>query len=234
MEAVILAAGVGSRLRPLTDRRPKCLVEVGYKSILQWQIEAYRSIGVDKVIVVAGYRSEQVQSLCSRLDLSGLIQVVENREYATTNNMFSFALALKEVSGPCFVSNGDVVFDHEILHLMICDPYPDLIAIQRNTYNEESMKVIVRDGYIRSISKTIGADESYGVSIDVYKFGVQTLKALEQSIQRFLTRGERNLWTEAAINDVAPRCQIRPFDIGTLRWVEIDNHDDLALANRIF
>lgn len=228
-KVIILAAGVGTRLAPLTDRVPKCLVPVAGKPILEHQIEAFRRWGLDEIFVVAGYRCDQVKSA-----LNGCGRVVVNSEYRSTNNMYSMSLAAPYVDGSCFLVNGDVVFDSSIVDGMLETSFPDLIAVDKGRYIAESMKVTVAGGRITGISKQISPDQTHGCSIDLYRFSASTMKSLFEVIAGYLTRGERNRWTEVAINDLLHKCELRPFDIGGKPWSEIDNHDDLREAETIW
>ena len=223
--AIILAAGVGSRLAPLTERIPKCLVPVAGKPILLHQIEAFQQCGVKNILVVAGYLAEEVKNA-----LNGSATVLVNSEFRSTNNMYSLGLAAPLVDGPSLLVNGDVMFDSSILEDLLKEPFPDLIAVDRGRYIPESMKVAVVEGRITRISKEIQAQEAFGCSIDLYRFSPATMTRLRAIIDRYLHSGERNHWTEVAINDLLGQSEIRPFGINGRRWTEIDNMEDLREA----
>ncbi|EPJ2546225.1 sugar phosphate nucleotidyltransferase, partial [Escherichia albertii] len=88
MNGVILAAGVGSRLRPITSNKPKCLVKVAGIPILEYQLNAYRQAGINNIYIIVGYEGEKIRNYCKYIkDLN--ITIVENDEYETTNNMYS-------------------------------------------------------------------------------------------------------------------------------------------------
>lgn len=233
MRAIILAAGMGSRLRPLTEKVPKCLVPVAGRPILEWQLTAFESGGIRDVTVVVGYRAGQVKEFCGKRSNKAVVRVVENAEYEVTNNLYSLTKALSLSKEPCFVCNGDVVFDAHIVRAMSEAP-SNLIGVVPNTYNDESMKVVVKDGLIRAISKAIPREYAYGVSIDVYKFETPTLQAIEEFALAQFAAGVRNQWTEVAIDAIAKSVPLVPFDIGTCRWVEIDTHEDLEAAEALF
>jgi choline kinase len=231
---IILAAGVGSRLRPLTDRMPKCLVPVAERPVLGWQLEAFLAAGASQITVVAGYRSHDVIEFCR--PYGSTVRVLVNSAYETTNNMVSLRLGLSDQQGlPMVVSNGDVVFDPWIaLSMMSHDA--DLIAVQGGRYIEESMKVVADgDGRVRELSKKISAERAYGVSIDLYRFSATGIRAVCDAADAFIDRqGETNLWTEAAIDAALPKFDMRMFEIGNRPWIEIDNADDLAEGERLF
>ena len=238
MKAVILAAGVGSRLRPITERRPKCLVNVAGRAILERQIEAYASAGIKDIIIVAGYQSERVQEYCSGLQHSK-VKIVENVDYAVTNNMYSLYLAKEELAGEEFIlSNGDVVFDPAIILMLVSSKARDLVVVQAGHYDEEAMKIGTNpSNYISDISKTISSQTAYGTSIDVYSFSRQSSEILFSEIRALVEKEKKlNEWTEMALQRLfrSQALKMRPLDIGKTGWVEIDDYRDLLAAERTF
>lgn len=232
---IILAAGVGSRLRPLTDRMPKCLVPVAGRPVLGWQLDAFLAASAPRITVVAGYRSDDVIEFCR--PYGSKVRVIVNSAYETTNNMVSLRLGLSGQQGlPMAVSNGDVVFDPWIALSMLSLDDADLIAVQRGRYIEESMKVVADDdGRVRELSKKISPERAHGVSIDLYRFSAAGVRAVCDAADAFIDRqGETNLWTEAAIDAALPEFDMRMFEIGNRPWIEIDNGDDLAEGERLF
>src|SRR5690625_911508 len=236
-KAVILAAGVGSRLRPITDSKPKCMVTVAGKPILEHQISAYLDAGISNIVVVAGYRADMVQKWCEER-YPKHVNVIVNSRYETTNNMYSLYLARGEVQSDGFIlSNGDVVYDPSIIKDLVEHPGEDLIGTEAGSYDEEAMKVVVKDGFIRDISKGIPKDKAYGRSIDLYKISKKVSHQLFAEIDRVInTEHQLQDWTEVAIRNIVADGQaaLHPYDIGSRNWVEIDDHRDLSLADDVF
>lgn len=235
MIATILAAGVGSRLRPVTDSVPKCLVPVAGVPVLGWQLDALAAAGVSDTVVVAGYRASQVVEFCR--GYGSRVRVVVNADFDRTNNMFSLRLALRErASAAMFICNGDVVFDSAIPQGIAAVQQGNLIAVEPGRYIEESMKVTVdAAGRITALSKAIQPASAFGVSIDLYKFSVGGIAAIGRVADRLIENDRQaNLWTEVAIDAALPDLDARPFDIDGARWIEIDTLEDLAEAGRLF
>ena len=170
-KAVILAAGKGTRLSSITGEKPKCLVKVCGKPILQYQIEAFSDAGIEEIIVIAGYKAEDVKSFLEIFS-QPKIRIIENKDFGTTNNMYSLWLAREDLlsQGDFVLCNGDVVFDGSIVSRLMRFS-PDCIVCDRGKYNKESMKVSIgMEGFINDISKSIPARVAFGNSIDVYYF----------------------------------------------------------------
>ncbi|GHV66169.1 hypothetical protein AGMMS49928_00200 [Spirochaetia bacterium] len=238
MKAVILAAGIASRLRPLTTNRPKCMVRVCNKPLLEYQLDAYRRANVKDIYIVAGYEAQAIRDYCNRIaDLN--IHVIESVDYKTTNNMYSLYLTRDYVKNEAFIlNNADLIIDGNMVNMMVQDTHPDLIMVDTSQYNDESMKIRVNEnGDIIDISKKISEQDAYGCSIDYYKFSSRTSKILFDTIEDIIeNQKNRNQWTEVALQLLLQNQAIKmqPINTNRLPWVEIDNYADLSIADALF
>lgn len=235
MKAVILAAGLGTRLRPITDRVPKCMVPVNGICIIDKQISNLLKGGIREIIVVAGYKSDILREHLKKYDF---VNIVDNVRYAETNNMYSLYLAYQYINDSEFLlMNSDVYFDFNIIEGLLDSDWngKSLIACDKSGYIEESMKIMTSEqGIIKHISKKISELEYYAVSIDVYKLNRQASKTLLTQIKNTIeVKKNENLWTEVALDGIFTQCNFMPYSIKG-RWFEIDNHDDLHKAEEIF
>ena len=232
MKALILAAGLGTRLAPITNDRPKSLVPVNGTPILFKQISNLLGCGVDDITVISGYfgdvLADEVHAKWPE------VKVVHSADYATTNNMYSAWIARESFAGEPFVMmNADVFYDASVMAALLDCAYEDAIVCDLGTYNEESMKIIEADGRITHIAKDITPEEALGCSIDVYKFSAKGGTAFFEACDTYISRGELKLWSEVALDDALSKVEFRACPLDG-RWLEIDNHDDLAAAERIF
>jgi len=233
LKALILAAGVGSRLKPLTDDVPKSLVEVNGEPILFKQIENLQENGIFDITIIAGYKFSVLEKAVK--EKFDNINIINNIDYLTTNNMYSAYLARDSFYGEDFLMmNADVYFDSIIISDLLFSKKDSLVAVDVGKYNEESMKVIERDGKLVSISKEITKDEALGNSIDVYKFSKDSGKKFFDSCTKYVEDDKNlGLWSEVALNDILKNCVFLSSPIQG-RWMEIDNLDDLKKAQKIF
>ena len=236
--AVVLAAGIGSRLRPITLRVPKGCVPVAGRPILAHQLHAYADAGVENVTVVAGYLADRTRACCravadERDALS--VTVVENELYANTNNLYSLNLVREQLAGePFLLSNGDVVFDPEVVERLLAADGETAIACDYATYSGEAMKVTVdEEDRVNHIAKDVDRADAHATSIDLYRFSGAFSARLFDRAERVLT-DECDAWTEVAIDDLLDESPVVPASIGGADWVEIDDHDDLRAADRTF
>lgn len=233
MKALILAAGLGSRLAPITDNCPKSLVEVNGKPILIKQIENLHENGITDITVISGYKAD---ILSSRLKADyPEIKIINSVDYATTNNMYSAYLAKDTLSGEDFLMmNADVFFDSSVITALLEYPYSNAIVTEIGRYIEESMKVTEKDGFIAEISKTVKPQDALGVSIDVYKFSAEAGKAFFAKCKEYIeVKKELKKWSEVALNEILCEIEFKACPLKG-RWLEIDNHQDLAAAKELF
>jgi choline kinase len=154
LRAVILAAGSGSRLRPVIGPYPKCLAAVGDRTLLERQLDSLRAHGIDAITVVVGYRREAIEPVCGRD-----VHFVYNADYATTNSLYSLWLARDLLSEGFVVLNSDVLFHPHLLTRLLASSHDDALLMARREigtrYSDEEMKVHVQNGCVAAIDKAL-------------------------------------------------------------------------------
>lgn len=233
MKALILAAGVGSRLAPITDTCPKSLVPVNGIPILIKQIENLHENGIKEITIIAGYKADILEKTIH--ELYPEINIICSHEYKTTNNMYSAYLAKNIMEHHSFLMmNADVFLDASVIRKLLEFPEENAIVTDIGKYNEESMKIVVANDKVVKISKAISAECAFGVSIDVYKFSEEGGKYFFRKCVEYIEgKKENNLWSEVALNDILSEIEFKACPLEG-RWIEIDDHKDLKKAEIIF
>ena len=233
MKALILAAGLGTRLAPITNDRPKSLVPVNGKPILMKQIENLHENGITDITIVSGYKTEILEKAVHQLYPE--IKIIESVDYATTNNMYSAYIARESIGENGFLMmNADVYYDSSVIKALLEDKAENAIVTDIGTYIEESMKVVEVEGRLVKISKAIIPEEALGASIDVYKFSKEGGRAFFAKCAEYIEeKKELKMWSEVALNDILSEVVFKACPLRG-RWLEIDNHDDLAAAEKLF
>ncbi|MGD0781961.1 MAG: phosphocholine cytidylyltransferase family protein [Candidatus Aminicenantales bacterium] len=233
--AVVLCAGRGGRLRPLTDDRPKCLLRVGGKDILGRCLDDLIRCGIEETVLVTGYKADMVESFVRMGGWKG-VRFTANPDFASTNTAVSFHLALRDVRSGVILINGDVLFDPALLADLIASPEANGLVIDREiALNAEEIKVVARDGRVVQIGKDIEPAECAGEAIGIYKIGRETVPDLLRVYETLESRGERRHYFEKGFEMVCGEGRGRTFGlVGTdgRPWVEIDTPEDFAHAER--
>lgn len=234
--AVILAAGVGSRLRPLTDDRPKALVDVSGKSILARAIDALESAGVERLVIATGYREDALRAALQGRRLE--VEYVPNPRYATTQNSVSLALCRRAIRGEShYRLDGDVVFDAAVLARLEAEDAELVAAVDRGRrLDAEAMKVKAEEsGVITAFGKGLSLAESAGESIGIELVRAPFVAPLLDALEAAGAAGETDLYYEDVYSRLIAGGKVaRLADVSDLRWCEIDSREDLENATRLF
>ena len=240
--AIILAAGIGSRLYPLTQEYPKSLVKVNGREILDYQIQGYLKSGIEEenIYIVTGYKHEMILDYLK--NNYPKVNEIYSSDYLTTNNMYSLYLGLNVIKdnfsnlGYLFINNADCLYDEKLMNEFVNSEFNSAIATEVGTYLEESMKVVKRDdNSLVNIAKTITKSDAYGVSVDLYKYSKYTAIRLYEIVRDYIeVKKDLKQWTEVAFPELFKTEKVYPFDIKHKKWVEVDNNEDLLLADKLF
>jgi choline kinase len=234
--AVILVAGIGSRLRPITDTRPKALAPVGDETILGRAVRLLLDFGISRLILATGYREEAVREALA--GLAGEVIYCPNPRYESTQNSVSLALCRDAVGGRSFFKlDGDVVFDPELL-TRIAEPRAELSAgvDSARKVDEEAMKVVVEAGVIRRFGKAVPLSESHGESIGIERISSSACSKLFDALDERVAADVTNLYYEDVYSQMIGRGELTAVaaDVSGLRWTEVDTFEDLEAARRLF
>lgn len=229
--AVILAAGQSVRLRPLTDDKPKCLLPMGPKTILDWQLDALQSVAVEEVYIVVGYKKEMIQAHVEETHPNMRVIYVENPNFTTTNTLFSLEIALRTYKGNDFYYlNADVVFDERILEQLAPLQNAGYLAIDRKQCRDEEVKVIVDGSRILEIGKHLNPDICYGEFIGVAKFAGAFAQRFRATVNAQAIAENQMKFFEHALDVMADKHDMVAVDITGLPCVEVDFPEDYDYA----
>ncbi len=235
MRAVILAAGRGTRMADVSRGRPKCLLEFGKRTILDYQIQNLLGAGIDEIAIVVGYEKEQIVEHVAHehLDSAARIQFLHNRLYRTTNNIYSLGRARNWASGRRFLClNADVLFHPWILRPLLRASHAVTLAVDPE-FREETAKVIIREGRIVALGKKITRAEASGTFANMAAFSARGSTLLFRTIEAMVRAGMVNCFFNDAILRLAAKgTEVGYTETGALPWAEVDDARDVAYAER--
>jgi choline kinase len=230
--AVILVAGVGSRLRPITDDRPKALVDLGGETILGRAVRLLVEYGVRKVVLATGYREDAVRTAMRGAPL--LVEYCKNPDFDRTQNSVSLALCRGGLGSNAFFKlDGDEVFQRQVLERLDASRVELAVAVDAGRLlDAEAMKVTVSDQRITAFGKGIELATSAGESIGIERVAATASTKLFGALDSVIAAGERGLYYEDVYSELIARGELEAeaVPVWDLPWTEVDDHSDLERA----
>jgi choline kinase len=230
--AVILSAGQGKRLSPLTDSRPKCLVPIAGRPILEWQIHALAQAGVEDIAVVTGFCADAVDTMLKTTNVPADVRTVYNPFYMVADNIGSCWAAKDLIGEDTLLLNGDTLFEPGIAaHVIDRATAPISVTVDcKDTYDSDDMKILRDGGRLTAIGKALELPVD-GESIGMIRFlrdgGARFVAAMRAALndQETLKR-----WYLSIIDGLARQGGVGVVSIEGMAWSEIDFLRDLPIA----
>jgi choline kinase len=234
VKAVILSAGQGRRLLPLTVERPKCLVPVAGRTILEWQIRGLAANGVHEIVAVTGFGAEAVEQMLAGLDVPGThVRTLFNPFYPVSDNLASCFLARGEMTDEFVLLNGDTLFEPRVLGRVLAHAMdPINVTIDRKSrYDDDDMKVSASGRRLDRIGKNLAAHTVNGESIGLLLFRAAGAARFVDGVDLAMRRPEGlRSWFLSVIDALAQSTEVGVISVEGLRWAEIDFPSDLRGA----
>lgn len=237
VKAIILAAGMGTRLRPYTNDKPKCLVEVNGKSLLDSQLDILRSASISNITVIGGYKGDMLKDK--------QVELIVNDKYDKTNMVFSLFCAEEKLNGECLITYGDIVYSNKILAQLLQSTDDIAVVIDKNwqTYWEsrfpsplddaETLKFTDNNLITEIGNKANSLSEINGQYIGLMKFSDKGLQQLKHLYRNLCSKGScmgkpiKDAYMtdliQEAINAGYPVKAVPVFS----DWIEVDSVSDL-------
>ena len=244
MRAIILSAGQGKRLLPLTEGMPKCLLAVSDGTcLLEYQLRCLAAAGIGEASVLIGFGASKVEAFLGTRPVPEVdIKTVFNPFFAVSDNLATVWLARSEMQDDFVLLNGDTLFEPDILRSLLTSPEAPLtLAISvKDRYDDDDMKVSLDpNGRLTAVSKSLPSEVVDGESIGLMVFRGLGVAALRQAVDaRIRDPGALKLWYLSIIDQLAGSLRVETSDVTGLWWGEVDDHEDLtevrkALSERV-
>lgn len=233
-KAIILSAGKGSRLLPLTAEQPKCLIELSARSLLDWQLDALQGAGVREIVVVTGFRDDLVDAVAARRDG---VRTLFNPFYHVADNLGSVWMARAEFDADMLLLNGDTLVSSALLAKVLgAETGPIAVTVdEKDDYDADDMKVL-RDGdRLLRIGKALEPGQYNAESIGLLAFRGEGARLFVDQVERMMRQpdGTRR-WYLRAIDALAQAgAEVRTVSIKGEEWQEVDFPEDVGKAKAL-
>ena len=233
MKAIILSAGQGRRLLPLTERVPKCILPVRARPLIGWQIDTLARCGITDVTVLVGFAADAVETTLAELYGPGRIRTLYNPYFSSSDNLVSCWVARVEMQQEFLLLNGDTLFEARVLEQLLAAPeHPVTLAISRkDRYDDDDMKV-VRDGdRLVRVGKKLPLDAVDAESIGMMTFRGDGPRLFRDAIERAIRTAEaQKQWYLSLIDALAQGGVVFTQSVPAQGWAEVDSPADLERA----
>ncbi|HSB68746.1 MAG TPA: phosphocholine cytidylyltransferase family protein [Candidatus Methylomirabilis sp.] len=231
MRAILLVAGAGWRLKPYTQATPKCLLDMGGKSLLLRNLEAFAALGIREAVLVVGFMQEQVVAEAARGPAEVHVRIVQNDRFSR-GNILSLWHARHEFDDDVLIMDGDVLYPQELLARLLASTDPNAIAVdERFQDSGEEQKVLCEDGWVVEVTKKVGGDPRIrGEAVGFLRLCADAAEVLRGILEEFIETGKDTLEYEDAFRELAVEVPIGVVEVGDLPWIEIDFEEDLSRA----
>lgn len=233
MKAIILAAGVGKRLAHAADARPKCLLRVGGRSLLDRTLAALDAAGVHEAVIVVGYRAERIRAEIGIRYAGVEVRYVHNPRYEQ-GAILSLWSARAELDTAVLVMDADVLFPVRLLQRLVRSPQPNCFLLDAGSVNTgEEQMLLTRGGRVETIVRGGSGDyDVIGESVGFLKVGRADAPLLGSILEDHVARGRHEIEHEEAFPDFLAQRRVGFERVDDLPWTEIDFPEDLEAAKR--
>ena len=233
-KAVILNAGEGKRMRPLTSVKPKCLLRLNSLTILEHQLVNLIECGIKEVILVIGYRADQIIRKFEGLNFELDVNFIHNPIYYKTNTVYSLWLARESIKDDFVYLNGDVMFHKEVLERLLKSHYDTCIAVERKQVGEEEVKVRLVSNLVTAIGKDIELSKAHGEFIGIAKFSKRFNQLFINKLNEVVKEGKVNEFFEVALDRTLKSYDVYAIDVSDLPCIEVDTYEDFNTAKETY
>jgi len=233
MRAIVLSAGQGKRLLPLTAEIPKCLLPVdGEHTVLELQLATLARCGIERVSVVSGFGVDRVESFLATRPVPGLdVEILFNLSFAVSDNLATCWVARAAMDRDFLLVNGDTLFEPAVLQRLLGAPTtPITVTIDHKpSYDDDDMKVSLDDdGRLLAIGKTLKPEFVHGESIGLLCFRGAGVRRFRGAVERAMRKPEAlRAWYLSVVNTLAAEGGVGSTSIRGMWWREIDSAEDL-------
>lgn len=227
--AVILAAGLGSRLSEKSKNKPKAFIEIGGQTLIERSITTLKNKGISKIIIGTGHLNQYFDSLCS---VYPDVEIKRNDDYASTGSMFTLYNLRNLIDEPFLLLEGDLLYEPAALEHLITDAYEDIILASDATNSGDEVYIQCSEaGYLQAMNKNKSAlHHADAELIGISKLSLPTYEEMLRFAQHNYQKGKKEIHYEDALVGISALKKIKVKIVKDLAWCEIDDEQHLTRA----
>lgn len=234
--ALLLAAGTGSRLYPLTKNEPKCMTMVNGKSILERMISSLNHHHFKRLVVITGHLENCIRNFLGNQVGNIKIEYIFSPAYKTTNNIYSLWMARKAIKEPFLLLESDLIYDKSLLDGMLC---PDRIAVaKKQSWMNGTCVTISPSNGVKAfiLGNTESDDKNKYKTVNIYSFSLESWNKIVKRLEKEIADGKVNDYYETVFADMVAvkSLSLKEVYFDNKPWYEIDTLEDLSVAEKLF
>jgi len=229
MKAIILASGIGKRLRPLTNNRPKSLIKIKNKTILEYQLDSLFNCKIKKVIITTGPFEDKIKGFLNDKYQDLEISYVNNPQYDTTNYIYSLWLTRDLIDDDVILFHGDLLFNEKLLREIINTNGNSVLVNNMSKLSKKDFKALIEDNRVIKIGVDLFGKNLFS-SFPLYKFSERDFLIWITEIEKEIKKGNIQIYAEDAFNKISDKIILEPVYFYKDLCMEIDTMEDLQIA----
>ena len=224
MRAVLLAAGMGTRISRYLSGKPKCTVDIGGITLIENTVQMLQSKGIKDIAIVLGYRGDVIRDILKDYDIS----FYENPFYDVTNSIASmwFARDFLKVEDRYVIMNGDVFLEDKLLDEILAETGSPVMFADGSRKEEADYKFKYENGILRKYGKELTGDDITGEYIGLGSFDYRFISFFTEEMEAMISRQQHNVWWENIVYEISRDRDVYVKDIAGMFWAEVDYIED--------
>ena len=232
MKAIILASGIGKRLRPLTNKNPKSLIKINNKTIVECQINKLLKYKIKDIVLTTGPFENKLKKFLKEKYKNLDITYVNNSRYDKTNYIYSLWLTKEYINDDIILLHGDLIFDEKLLKKLIAKKENLVLINKEAKIPKKDFKAVIEKNKVIKIGVNFFTNNSY-LSMPMYKFSKKDFLIWMNEIEKEIKKGNLNIYAEDVFNKISNKINLKPLFFYKEICMEIDTKEDLEKAKKI-
>lgn len=231
MQAIIMAAGKGSRLGDLTNNKPKSFIEIEGKKLIEYNLDMLLKYGIKDIVIITGYMAEEFERLLSNREG---IKFSFNPFYDTTNVLPSFWFGQELLNDDFIYMHADTLCDTEIFEELLSHDGEIVLPTDFSPCDEEAMKVKLINDEVKFINKTMNPESADGEFIGIAKISKKCISAIKSITNQIMKEQKFSSFFEVALQEIMDKnlCKVTTIPTRNKFWCEIDFEEDYEMAKK--